>query len=512
MRPTSATIWPEPGSAPQHMINRKTLHFGATPKERSTPSSAKPLSSSCAGPALRPAGGIAFALVLLVCAKAFAHDPPHGSGVIRQGQSVLVRTNRGLVLSHDGSTGFQLLCNEALGINTSEIPSVAARSGGGYLIGTSHGLLSASADLCTIDAVAPLDMIAVPALAQDPNDAKHLVASTGQANVKNGLYTSEDGGTTFSSTGPRVTDFIYDHLQVSPLGKDVLLASGLRLRADMMGFDWFFAESTDAGKSFTQHPFSLHDDEYALELLGADPTSTAAVFGVAHAELGIGVLDRFLVSHDHAAAFTSPLGVDRLSAFAITEDAKTLWVGGRNGFWRSRDGGKTFTQLTTRAGECAALYGTTLYVCDERAGTAGLSVSTDEGDTLTTVMAFTDVTTMVPCPLDSKVAIACSGPFSDWRRELMLGFQLDGGVPRSDAGAGLGDAGASSAGTGATDAAGSAKKHGGSGCATALPPHDRTAPSTSLSGLGVLILWRVRRRTRRPGGGAQTSLPEARTS
>ncbi|HEX2679108.1 MAG TPA: hypothetical protein VHM19_20805 [Polyangiales bacterium] len=440
------------------------------------------------------------AMTLLCSTSALAHDPPRGNGVWHVNGTWLIRTNRGLVISHDDAKTFQLLCNEALGINTAEIPGVVTQ-GDGFLIGTSRGLLRASADLCTLDPVAPIDQVAVPAVARDPSDAERVLASTGQSGFDNGLFASTDDGATFSAYGAHTMTRIYDYLFVSPASSSVLYASGLRERSDMMGFDRFFAESTDSGKTFTEHTFQLHDDEYSLELLGAHPTDTATCFGVAHADLGVGVKDRFLVSHDHAATFMEPLQVDKLSGFATDATGDTLWVAARAGLWRSKDAGKTFEQLTSDESYCVVRDGARLLVCDVRDGTPGLSVSDNDGNTLMRVMKFTDVQTMVPCDVTSKVAIACAGPWGDWRRELQLGFQLDGGVitPLRDAGTSASDAGRARD-SGVVIAkqpdAGTSVKHDSGGCSCSVRGSGSRPWRGALSAL-VLGIWLARRRLSR---------------
>jgi hypothetical protein len=379
-------------------------------------------------------------------ADAFAHDPPLGTGVFRAGKRLLIRTNRGLISSADGVADFRLLCNEALGISTTEVPSILPRADGQWLIGTSRGLFLASDDLCSISTVAPLVSCPVPALAQDPAHAATIYASTSSTTAANDLYTSTDNGTTFAARGAQMQGAFYTHLLVSPVTAQRLFATLKRQRSDGKTFDVFFAISNDAGDSFSEVPFALGANEYAIDLLGAHPTSSNIVFGAAHAYLGTKYLDRLLVSTDSGSTWTNPLSLPTVDAFAVQATGGTMWLGSVAGLWRSNDNAQTFTQVQQHPIYCLSATDDQLYVCDGSSITGGLSVSNDQGETLTPIMRFSQVTGPAYCSETADVSRLCASAWSDWQRELTP-TPVDAGAP--DASVVSGDA---AAGTGGSDA------------------------------------------------------------
>ncbi|HEX7477687.1 MAG TPA: hypothetical protein VF331_07760 [Polyangiales bacterium] len=439
-------------------------------------------------------------LCVVTCTRsAQAHDPPLGTGLFARDPGLLIRSNRGLLWSPNGTSDFRLLCNEALGITTTEVPSIVARSDGRWVIGTSHGVMLASADLCSLQPVASLTAQAVPALVVDPKDAARLYASTGQAGITDGLQLSTDQGTSFAPYGNQAQNRVYDHVAVSAADPTWLEISGLRVAPDMASLSYFFGSSTDRGLTFTHHDFPLAADEYAIALLGLHPTMRGTAYAAVQADQTTDSQDRIIRSTDFGQSWSDLARAHRVEAFAIDDTGKTLWVGARDGLWRSRDAGASFEHVQTDPVFCLLRRGARLYVCDEHANIAGVSVSDDAGDTLTPLMHFTDVTKMITCPVSSSTAIACAGPWGDWERELAIGFVLDGGMPRSDAGQASADAGlARDAAAIPGDAAAGAARAKATGCACMVSARG----GTRLRGGSALLLLaaaagaRLRRRRR----------------
>jgi hypothetical protein len=282
--------------------------------------------------------------------------------------------------------------------------------------------------------VASLDAVAVPALAADPSDAKRVYASTGQSGVEDGLYLSTDQGSSFAAYGARAKDRVYDDLLISAQDSSWLQISGLRLAPDMASLIFFFGYSSDRGLTFTHYDFTLASTESGLRLLGLHPKTSGTVFGLVQADETTDSHDRVLLSADFGKTWKDLLTAHRVEAFVSDDTGTKLWVGARDGLWRSSDAGKTWQHPQAEPVHCLLRRGSRLYACDEHHTLAGVSFSDDNGDSMQALMHFTDVTQMVGCPVTSSVAIACSGPWADWQRELAIGFGLDGGVANKDAG------------------------------------------------------------------------------
>ncbi len=377
---------------------------------------------------------VSLAVSLVWTERGLAHDPPRGTGVFRNGAQLLIRTNRGLVVRDGASDDFRLLCNEALGINVSEVPSLVPLPDGRWLVGTSVGLQLWDADFCSFETVEPLEATAVTALADDPRNPARIYASTGQGDTDNGLYFSENAGETFDVYSDRARDRIFEHLDVSFAAPGVHYVSGLRLNDAMNGFVHFFGVSFDEGRTFELSPFALEDVEYGVQLFAGDLAVETRVYGVAHADLGSEASDRFLVSADNGTTFTTTLEAPRLYGFAQALAELDVFVGSTAGIFRSVDSGMTFTRASDAPAYCLAHDESGLWVCDEAEGVGGVALSSDSGATLSRVMAFTDVMNPVACDPESRVASVCAAPWADWRRELLTGFAVDAGASNDDAG------------------------------------------------------------------------------
>ena len=93
----------------------------------------------------RAARALALTAAALVAVDAGAHAPPLASRVLPMADGAeLIVTNRGLVFREPATGAAELLCNEALRINTAELPHVAVTADGALLVATSSGLRSAS--------------------------------------------------------------------------------------------------------------------------------------------------------------------------------------------------------------------------------------------------------------------------------------------------------------------------------------------------------------------------------
>ena len=348
-----------------------------------------------------------------------AHDPPHGSGVFQSDTRTLLRSNRGLLTQSDPNGEWRLLCNEALAIETYEVPSIVARTDGRWLIGTSHGLLVASPDLCTLAVVAPLASTPIGTLLQAADDASLVYASSARDNGGNGLYESRDNGETFSAYGAQTQAEMWLRMQFGSSDPQRIYASGrIPNPAAATGYSALFGLSNDRGQHFTQTAISIGTDEYGFELLGAVDGTPAAIYGVVHAYLGTLTPDRALVSHDSGQHWDTLLETTHVDAFAMRAADGVAWVGSGAGLWRIDAAAGELQQVQTQPVFCLSHEAGALYVCDGEGASGGLAISRDDGMSLERSMRFSQVVGLVNCPPASDVARSCQTAWSDWQREL----------------------------------------------------------------------------------------------
>ena len=371
-----------------------------------------------------------------------AHDPPRGTGVFQDGPKLLLRTNRGLVASADGAHDYRLLCNEALGIETYEVPSLLSRPDGRWLIGTSHGLMLASADFCTLEPFAPLATAPIAALVRDPNHAEVVYLTTASDGEVNGLYVSRDAGLSFAAYGDQSHPEQLNQLFVSASDDATFYASGRMPDAtSATGYLALFAISSDRGLHFSDGTIALGMNEYGFELLGIELGEPARLLGAVHAYLGTQTPDRLLLSRDSGKSWDSVLMASTFDAFALRPSDHMLWVGSPAGLWRSSDLAGTLTQIQSGSISCLAWVGAQLFVCDGTGPSGGLSISNDDGATLERVMSFVQVASMLACPATSTVTRLCQSAWTDWQHEIMPVESVDAAAADSGGAASEDDAG-----------------------------------------------------------------------
>src|SRR3954454_12441029 len=85
--------------------------------------------------------GLALAATgLLSASHAFAHATPHVLDIVFRENGYVLLSNRGLIFGDKDRSNWRLMCAEALGINTTEVPSLVGLPDGRLMVSTSRGL------------------------------------------------------------------------------------------------------------------------------------------------------------------------------------------------------------------------------------------------------------------------------------------------------------------------------------------------------------------------------------
>jgi MYXO-CTERM domain-containing protein len=424
----------------------------------------------------------------------------------------LLLSNRGLIFG-DGSN-WQLMCNEALGVSTSELPNIAQLPDGRLLAASSAGLSASSDGGCNWVGVAPYATLNVPGMAQDPGQPNRLYLAT-FGNGSSGLQKSEDGGQTWQPLMP-VSDMVYlRYVLIAPSKPDQIYVRSLDFTTPP--FVYKVWSSGDAGKTWAgSNPVDISASETDFWLLGVSPSDPQLLVGKAEAADPIQDPERLLVSHDGGKTFDSPISFHVISAVTWSADGSTLWIGSDDGLFRSTDNGKTFAQIggaayvsCLRVEEGQLLVGG--YWRGIMAGMPGIGVSTDGGATLDQWMGLSQVLQPLQCDPSSMTAVTCATLWPDWEREI-LGIYDTGAGGAGGAGgasaaagsggtagaaapaAGSGGAGGASAGSVGGGAAPAASKPASSGCSVGGAGSDVSAAWLAALALGMVGRRRLRRR------------------
>lgn len=470
-----------------------------------------------------PSGRLRFQLAMALAASAaisgahrvHAHAGPQVRNVQADMSARVLLSNRGLIFGGEGG-GWSLMCNEALGINTSEIPDLVILANGRVIVATTKGLLATDDRGCNWQGVAPYGTTNTTSLVQHPIEHDRLFVAT-FAPGETGMSVSEDAGKTWTRR-LLLTDTDYlRFVRIAPSKPEQMYARNLSFA---MGgkFHYEVLRSANAGKDWERSSVTLEDGESDLVLLEVSTTDPNLLIGMAESSDPIARRERLLVSHDGGKTFVSPISLRVISSVAFSADGKTLWVAADEGLFRSTDNAEHFERVSEAEYlSCVQVRGDELLVCGFYrgipAGLQGVGKSSDGGKTFDAYMQLNDVTQPIQCDDAAMTAVTCKPLWKDWQREI-LGIldPQDAGTPDAGSDSGLTTAptqpdaaadGGSDAGWPARHDAGHDAGHGvahsrhvkACGCRT-LGVSETGNTSAALASMSLLLSWTWRRRRR----------------
>jgi photosystem II stability/assembly factor-like uncharacterized protein len=381
-------------------------------------------------------------IALTACAlsaSALGHAPPLASALLSnsQGRPSLLVSNRGLLFRAEADPGWSLLCNEALGINTAELPAVVLLPDESVLVGTTAGLLHTNDRGCSWLDVDSLGSSSTPALVSDPSNPATLYAfvfAPGQE--QGGLRKSSDGGQSFQLVYRSPDEDYVDSLLVATANPQWVYATGTRFAAGELP-SHFLLRSTDGGLSWIRIPLPLDAKEYRAPLLTTDPAQPEGVL--------IGTISntpkvdpaRVLRSDDGGQSFRAIFSGLEIASARYTEDGASLIVADQQGLQLADAHSLEFRASSPASNlGCAFEIDGELLVCGHYEGPAsprsGVGSSRDGGASFTSWLDFADVVAPVSCASDSKTAALCSRPWQDWTVE-MAALRTPSSAPSSGA-------------------------------------------------------------------------------
>lgn len=377
-------------------------------------------------------GALALCASLLSARPALAHAPPEVFDVIwRADGRLLIVTNRGLIFGAPDSGSYRLMCNEALHITVTDIPSATYLPDGRVLAATYRGLVASDDDGCSWQPIAPLGATQTTSLAAEPAEAGRIfVASYGPDD--GGIWRSDDGAATFTRVlATTDVDFVRSlELSRATDGQLTVYASGSVLNADGT-YTHYVTRSRDAGESWDRFEVPITLDELDVSVLAVSPSDPSIVIAKTTSIDPLTIPERLLISRDGGETFASPSDEVAPLHASLSSDGGTLWVAGPSGLFRSTDLA-TFTRIgTAEAMTYASEHAGRLLAAGRYEGFAnaanGIAQLSDEGDGLQSLMELSDVSDGVICEPGTETAVLCETAWRDWQAEV-LGPTIDAGV------------------------------------------------------------------------------------
>jgi hypothetical protein len=443
---------------------------------------------------------------------AAAHSPPEIARIVWKSERELVLvTNRGLMFgSALGPTApgpehaeFRLLCNEALRINTSEVPQIAFRADGALLAATSNGLFVTRDEGCSWTPLAPLVDMFVPALVQLPGAPNTLIAATfgpGQS----ALRITRDGGESWSVLSS-LSDRDYTRsLLVGPGDPALLYATGTAFDDPPNPRETqYIARSNDGGKSWQRQAVALPEGELALLLLAVNPARGDELLVRAMSASPGFVSERLLHSVDGGRSFRTAHTLLSFAAATFAPDGSAAWIASREGIFRTGVERDAFVRVGVADRiTCIEFRDDKLWACGHYTGVDperdGVGNAAPASALFDPFLDFREVAKPVACPSGTALAGICNAPWRDFHDEVVRPFEAmpeDAGsapLARDDEPAAAPDETDAAAGaplvSSAEDAAhgsdaGAARPRRATGCAVSAP-----SPTGGASGWASALL------------------------
>jgi hypothetical protein len=447
-----------------------------------------------------------FLAVLCGTPKASAHAGPQVRAILfadagdNASDRALLVANRGLIFGSPSRGDWQLMCNEALHIGTSERVDVEALPEGKLLAATARGLLISDDRGCNWHTSPELGEQSAPALVRHPSTgtpSKLYLTTYGPPPMadaepldyvaQTALRISEDAGETWRTLlQGGETDFLR-YIQVAASDPQRLYLAKLRFGA--APFTYATLRSDDAGRTWREFAVELTERESDFELLGVSPRDPDFVVAKAHAKDQLTTLERLLVSHDGGEHFEATTELQVITAVHWSADGDTLWLAADAGLFRSSDAAHSFARVGgADLVSCVVEREGELLSCGWYAGIAagmpGVGVSRDGGASFAPWMQLNDVLQPLQCPDDSSTHTLCAPLWVDWQREI-LGLPIASGAGGTTSASGTGGARA-----GAGGAATNAGRGANQGQAGAVAP---PAPNADSGGCALVASARQER-------------------
>jgi hypothetical protein len=469
-----------------------------------------------------------FLSALCVAQQAFAHAGPQVRTIHLRSSDTdpLLRSNRGLIFGASGMQDWALMCNEALGVSTAEVPELAYFTDGRIMAATTKGLLVSADHGCSWQGVDPYETTSTPSLAQDPSDPQRLYVTTFGDGSQSGVSTSPDGGKTWQRVFSVDDKDFLSYLLIAPSKPERIYVRSLNFGTGNT-FSYQVLRSDNAGKDWVRADVAVTDSETDLVLLGVSPDDPDFLIGMAEAADPISNKERLLVSHDAGKTFVEAARIQTITAVTWSHDHKTTYVAADEGLLRSTDAAQSFQRVgVSQWLSCVQELDGMLLACGYyqgiSGGVPGIGISSDSGETFKTWMNLNHVSKPVQCDPQAPTSKTCAPLWMDWEREILgtISGGVDAGVAAGGGGSGA-DAGNASqaergvAGTDARKAAGSGgeaaagsrsdagvrsgnKKLSTSSCGCQLAGSRTSRQATGLwLSAGFFALWQRRRLARR---------------
>jgi len=398
---------------------------------------------------------------------------------------LVLRSNFGLLISHDRGVNWDLVCEAGLGYQNIE-PAIAVLGDGTTLVALPEGIARGTTE-CAFERGAGLegyvaDVARIPGLAGGAAVAISVDIEAGLSRV----WRSLDAGQSWKRAGSALSALNATTLDAAGEAGSTLYVSGTSQEGALRGV---LAHSSDGGETWTRSDVPGSNKQSIPYIAAVSAQDPETVFVRLSGNPG-----QLLVSHDRGASFTRLLDfAGPLDGFALSPDGRYALASGRmDGVWRADTSDLVFERVSCTKLRCLSWTSAGLFSCAEEFQ-AGFLVgeSANAGLTFEPRLHLSCVRGPLACASVSTVAKACDAAWPALSEVLGSDCSNAGFTPQAD----CSELGSSTAGAGAIAGSGSIEvglePRARGGCSLAASPASRWI---ALSSLGTLLCGMGRRR------------------
>ncbi|MEI9938363.1 MAG: hypothetical protein WDO69_14170 [Pseudomonadota bacterium] len=315
-------------------------------------------------------------------------------------EHLVLRSNFGLLITHDRGKIWDLVCEAGLGYQNLE-PAIAVLADGTTIAALPNGVAHGTTE-CAFGLAAGVSAY-VADVARVPGASGQAVAVS--VDIDRGVsqvWRSLDDGQSWNAWGSPLNELNAATLDVAGDDASTLYVSGVSQSGTVKGV---LARSSDGGQTWTRSdvPGASKVSAPYIAAIAADDPNTLYV------RLS-GTPGQLLVTHDggaHSSAvldFTGPL-----DGFALSPDGLFALASGRvDGVWRASTSDLAFERVSCTKLRCLSWTSAGLFACaDEFQAGFLVGESEDAGFTFEPRLHLSCVRGPLACASDSSVALAC---------------------------------------------------------------------------------------------------------
>ena len=417
---------------------------------------------------------------------------------------LVLRSNFGLLVTHDRGESWDLVCEAGLGYQNVE-PAIALLNDGTTIVALPNGIAHGSTECAFGPASGIADYVADVARVPGAQGQAVAVSVELDAGVSQ-VWRSIDGGQSWDTWGSALNGLNATTLDVAGDPQGTLYVSGVSQADTVSGV---LARSSDGGQSWMRWtvPGANKLSAPYIAALAADDADTLYV-------RMSGSPGKLLVSHDGGANLSAVLDFSGpLDGFALSPDGRFALASGRaDGVWRARTSDLAFERVSCTKLRCLSWTSAGLFACaDEFQAGFLVGESVDEGLSFEPRLHMSCVRGPLACSSDSSVARACDAGWptlaevlgSDCANATFIPRTdcSDGGTSGAGATSGVSDGATSGVSDGATSgvsdggASAKAERQAAGGCSLSPPKAARSAWPLTLLALLTLLCGSARRRS-----------------